>query len=180
MAEIKSAFELAMERSKKYVISDEEREKIKEKEVLRKATGLFHRYKNDHLSLHEMVKEIERMDDRTRERVRGVLLSQWVDALSLDEDSGRFLYAMESVKGRSLDDIRERFQNLLSVYRGEIEKARTGMSLQLAETLRREKIHGDAVEPNVEGSERWKKLVESTRRSYQGKLDEIKEALKRV
>jgi hypothetical protein len=30
MAEIKSAFELAMERSTKYVISDEEREKIRE------------------------------------------------------------------------------------------------------------------------------------------------------
>jgi len=180
MAEIKSAFELAMEKSKKYVISDEEREKIKEKEVLQKATGLFHRYKDGHLFSNEMVKEIERMDERSRERVRGILLSQWVDALSLDEDSGRLLHAIESVKGRSLDDIRERFQNILSAYRGEIEKARQGMSLQLAEALRREEIHGDAVEPNVEGSERWKKLVESTDRSYQGKLDEIKEVLKKL
>ncbi|HSB05392.1 MAG TPA: hypothetical protein VLK23_09365 [Thermodesulfobacteriota bacterium] len=177
MAEIKSAFELAMEKSKKYAISDEEREKIKEKEVLQKATGLFHRYKDGHLSSHEMVKEIERMDERTRERVRKNLLSQWVDALSLEEDSGRFLHAIESVKGRSLDDIKERFQNLLSAYRGEIEKARQGMSIQLTEALRRDGIYGDAVEPNVEESEQWKKLVESANCSCQGKLDEIKRAL---
>jgi len=180
MAEIKSAFELAMEKSKRYVISDEEREKIKEKEVLQKATGLFHRYEDGHLSLHEMVKEIERMDEKTRKRVNEILLSQWVDALSLDEGSERLLHAIEAIKGRSLDDIRQKIQNLLSAYRGEIEKARQGMSLQMAEALTRGEIYGDAVEPNVEGSEQWKKLVESTHRSHQGELEEIKGALMKL
>ena len=110
MAEIKSALELAMEKSKKYVISDEERERIREKEILQKATGLFHRYREGHLSLNEMVREIERMDEKTRERVKEVLLSQWVDTLSLDEDPERLFSAIESIKGRSLNDMKERIR----------------------------------------------------------------------
>ena len=39
MGEIKSSLELAMERSKKYVVSDEDRASIKEREILQKATG---------------------------------------------------------------------------------------------------------------------------------------------
>jgi hypothetical protein len=85
------------------------------------------------------------MDERTRERVRGILLSQWVDAFFLDEDSGRLLHAIESVMGRSLDDIK-RFQNI-SLLSRRIEKARQGMSLQLARDVEREKIHGDAGSP---------------------------------
>src|SRR5512136_2699623 len=100
MGEIKSALELAMERSKKYAISDAEREKIKEKEVLQKAIGLFHRYKEGHVSLSEMTREIERMDEKTREKVKESVLSQWVDALWLDDDSIRFLDAIEAVEGR--------------------------------------------------------------------------------
>ena len=120
------------------------------------------------------------MDEKTRKRVNEILLSQWVDALSLDEGSERLLHAIEAIKGRSLDDIRQKIQNLLSAYRGEIEKARQGMSLQMAEALTREEIYGDAVEPNVEGSEQWKKLVESTHRSHQGELEEIKGALMKL
>jgi hypothetical protein len=180
MAEIKSALELAMEKSKKYVISDEERERIKEKEILQKATGLFHRYKEGHLSLSEMMREIERTDKKMRERVKEVLLSQWVDTLSLDFDPERLFGALESLKGRSLNDIRKKFESLRSIYRNEIEEAKRTLSLQLVEALKDEGIDGEAVEPNVEGSEEWKGRVEEVNRSHRGKLKEIKDALKRL
>ncbi len=160
MAEIKSALELAMEKSKKYVISAEEREKIREKEILQKATGLFHRYKEGHLSQSEMMREIEKMDEKVRERVKEVLFSQWVDALSLDLDPDRLVGALESLKGRSLNDITKKFESLRSVYRNEIEEARQTLSLELVEALKERGIDGEAVEPNVEGSEEWKGRVE--------------------
>jgi len=180
MAEIKSALELAMEKSKKYVISDKEREEIKEKEVLQKATGLFHRYKEGHLSLSEMMREIERTDKKMREKVKEVLLLQSVDTLSLEEDAERLFSVFESIKGRSLNDVKEEFQNLRSIYQNEIEEARQKLSLQLVEALKDEGIDGDAVEPNVEGSEEWKGRVEEVNRSHREKLKEIKDALKRL
>jgi len=180
MAEIKSALELAMEKSKKYVISDEERERIREKEILQKAMGLFHRYKEGRLSQNEMMREIEKMDEKVRERVKEVLLFQWVDALSLDFDPERLFGALESLRGRSLNDVKEKFQNLRSIFQNEIEEARQKLSLQLVEALKDEGIDGDAVEPNVEGSEEWKGRVEEVNRSHREKLNEIKDALKRL
>ena len=180
MGEIKSVLELAMERSKKVVISNEEREKIKEKEILQKAMGLFHRYQEGHLSLNEMMREIDRTDEKIREKVKKVLFSQWVDALSLDDDGERLFNAMESIKDRSLDDIKEKFQSFHALYHNEIEQAKQRMSLQLAEELKSEGIYGDAVEPNVEGSESWKKLLDPVDCFHREKLDEIKEALKRL
>ena len=180
MAEIKSALELAMEKSKKYVISDEERERIREKEILQKATGLCHRYREGHLSLSELMREIERTDKKIRERVKGVLLFQSVDTLSLEEDAERLFSVFEAIKGQSLNDVEEEFQNLRSIYRNEIEEARQKLSLQLVEALKDEGIDGDAVEPNMEGSGDWKGRVEEVNRSHREKLNEIKDALKRL
>jgi hypothetical protein len=178
MAEIKSAPELALERSRRYAISEEEREQIKEKELLQKATGLFNRFNDGYLSTNEVMREIERMDEKTSERVKAILLGQWADHLALDSSSQHFLDAFESLRGRSLNEIREKFGNLLTAYRNEIGKARRKLTLQLIEELRAEGIGGGAVEPNVEASVTWKGWVEKVNRSHQEKLSEIKNALK--
>jgi hypothetical protein len=178
MGEIKSALELAMERSKKYVVSDEEREEFREKEIIQKAMRLFHRYEGSHLSLHEMVREIEKMDEKTGERVKGILLSQWIDALSLNEGSGRLFDAIESIENRDISDVKQRFQNLFAAYQEEIEKARQMAILRMAEELRGEGIYGNAVAPNIDGSERWKEVLGAMDHSWRAKLDEIKKTLK--
>jgi len=180
VGEIKSALELAIEKSEKYVISDEERERIREKEILQKVPGLFHRYKEGRLSQSEMMREIEKMDEKVRERVKEVLFSRWTDDLSLDSDPERPFGAMESIKGRSLNDIRKKFESLRSVYRNEIEGARQTLSLEIVKVLKDEGIGGEAVEPNVEGSEKWKGRIEEVNRSHQERLKEIKGALKRL
>ncbi|RPJ11183.1 MAG: hypothetical protein EHM36_01955, partial [Deltaproteobacteria bacterium] len=102
MAEIKSSLELAMERSKRFAISDQERDEIKRREVEQKAASLFHRYIDGHLALHEVLKEIERADEKTRPVMKEILLSQWIDALSLQEEDERLLKGIESLKERSL------------------------------------------------------------------------------
>ena len=89
MGEIKSTLELAMERTKKIAISEKEKEEIKQKEVLQKATSLFHRYREGHLPLNDILKEIERMEKKTAIMVKEILLSQWIDALSLNDDDER-------------------------------------------------------------------------------------------
>ncbi len=76
MADIKSTLELAMERTKKMAISKEEREEIKEKESLQKVSSLFYRYKEGHIPLNEILREIEKMDEKTRPWVKENLLSQ--------------------------------------------------------------------------------------------------------
>ena len=69
MGEIKSTLELAMERTKGFAVSEKEKDEMKQKEALRKATGLFHRYREGHLSLNDLLKEVERMERKTATKV---------------------------------------------------------------------------------------------------------------
>jgi hypothetical protein len=178
VGEIKSTLELAMERTKKFAISEKEKEEMKQKEVLQKASSLFHRYREGHLSLNEILKEIERTEKQTAEALKGFLLSQWIDALSLSNDDERILKGIESLKRRSIDDVKERLHRLSSRYQTEKEKVKEEMRNQLTETLRKKGIYGSAVEPKLEGNALWKKEKEKLDQSYNIKLEEIKEQLK--
>ena len=90
MGEIKSTLELALERTRRLAITQEEREEIKRQQLLKKATGFFHRYMEGHIPLHEILREIERMTGQEKSQVKKALLSQWMEALSLESDPGEW------------------------------------------------------------------------------------------
>ena len=180
MGEVKSTLELAMERTKRFAVSEKEKEEIKQKEILRKATSLFHRYREGHTSLNDILKEIERMETKTATTVKEYLLSHWIDAVSLDDRDERILKGIESLKERSIAEVKLKFRDLVSQYQREKEELKEKVGDQLREALKRDGIWGSAVEPKLEGSETWKRENENLDRSYQIKLDEIKEQLRRL
>jgi hypothetical protein len=180
MAEIKSTLELAMERTKKMAISKEEREEIKGKEFSQKATRLFHRYKEGHLPLNEILREIERMDDKTRTWIKENLLSQWIEALSLNEDNERILKGIQSLKERDIDDIRQKIHDLLSQYQGEKKNVKEKVMVQFTEALKKDGIYGSAVEPNLETAPIFKEALHDLAQSYSARLKPIKEQLRNL
>jgi len=178
MGEIKSTLELAMERTKKLAISEKEKEEIKQKEVFQKAISLFNRYREGHLSLNEVVKEIEKMEKKTATTVKELLLSQWIDALSLDDDVERTFKGIESLKQRSIEEVKQKFHSLLSKFQDEKEKVKEKLRVEFTEALRKDSIYGSSVEPRLEGSEPWKKEKEKLDLSYKMNLEEIKQQLR--
>jgi ElaB/YqjD/DUF883 family membrane-anchored ribosome-binding protein len=178
MAEIKSTLELAMERTKKFAISEKEKEEMKQKEIFQKATSLFHRYREGYLSLNEILKEIEKMDKTIVTTVKATLLAQLIDALSLGNDPERILKGIESLKPRSINEIKQKFHHLLSQYQAEKKKLKDRMKGELREALKKDGIYGIAVEPNLEQSNLWKKENEKLDLSYKTKLEGVKEQLR--
>jgi hypothetical protein len=178
VGEIKSTLELAMERTRKFAISEKEKEEMKQKEVLQKATGLFHRYREGYLSLNDILKQIGKMEKKTASTVKEFLLSQWIDALSLDDGEERILKGIESLGQRNIEEVKQTFHHLVSQYQEEKEKVKEKVKAQRREVLREDGITGSAVEPNLEGSELWKKEEEKLDQSYRTKLEEIKEQLR--
>ncbi len=177
MAEIKSTLELAMERTQRMAISKEEKEEIKRKEILEHAMVFFHQYKEGHLPLHELLKEIEKLEEEKKRRVKEILLSRWMDALSLNDEAERLLKGMESLKSRRIDELKEKHHHLFSQYQREKEAVQHRVKMELIESLRGIGIEGDAVDPNIEGSDIWKNENEKLDFSYRIKLGEIKEQL---
>ena len=180
MAEIKSTLELAMERTKKMSISEDEKEAIRRKEIVQKATGMFHRYLQDHMSLDEVVKEIERMEDKAGTTIREYLCSKWIDAVSVDLENEKFLRGIESLKGGRADDARQRLESLRSDYEKEKDQARQKIGARLEEALRREGVHGSAVVPHIEGSREWKERIGAVENAFKEKIEVVKEVLRRL
>lgn len=178
MGEIKSTIELAMERTRKFSISEREREEIKQREILQKATSLFHRYREGHLALNEILKQIERMEKKTATEVKEYLLSQWIDSLSLDDEEERIFRGIESLGQGKIDKVKQKFHSLASQYGEGKKKAEETVKAQRREILRASGIYGSAVEPNLEEDEFWRKENEKLGVSYQTALDEIKKQLR--
>jgi hypothetical protein len=178
MAEIKSTLELALERTKKFTLSEKDKEELRQKEIRQKSMSFFHRYRDGRLHLHEIEKEIERMGEKTGKTVKERLLALWIDGLSLDEDNERFLKGIESLKHRNLDEAKAEFQELVTQCRTEKERTEQEVRAQLTEALRKEGFGGDAVEPNVEASASWEKASTALNQKYQGQLKELKESLR--
>jgi hypothetical protein len=178
VGEIKSTIELAMERTKKFAISEREREEIKQREVLQKATAFFHRYREGHLPLNDILKQIERMEKKTATKVREYLLSQWIDSLSLDDEEDKIFKGIESLGQGNIDKVKQKYHSLVSQYREEKEKIKEMVGAQRREILRMGGISGSAVEPNLEEDELWIKEDEKLGHFYKATLDEIKEQLR--
>jgi hypothetical protein len=180
MGEIKSTLDLAMERTRKISISQEEREEIKTKEILQKVVGLSNRYREGLLSLNEIQREIQRMDEKTERLVRETLLSQWIDALSLGDEDERFLKGVELLKNRDVDEVRKKLHRLIIEYQREREKTKQEVRTQSIDALRRIGISGSAVEPNIEGTEPLEKELKKLDHHYRVKLEEVKGQLRNL
>lgn len=128
--------------------------------------------------MNEILRDIERMDEKTRALSKEILLSQWIDALSLNEEDERLLRGIEALKGREIDEVRAKLHHLLSQYQREKDRVKEEVTVRSTEALRRDGISGSAVEPKLEGNELWKEENEKLEHSYRMKLENIKEQLK--
>ncbi len=178
MGEIKSSIELAMERTRRFSPTEEEHEAIKRKEIEEKASRLFHRYRDGLLPLHEMEREMERMDEPQRASVKAVLLKTLVDALTLEGDYERILSGVEWLKGASLEAVRKRFRDLASSLSEEKKRVDEEVRKAILQALEKRGISGTAIEPNVEENPETNRLRAALEASYQEQVRRLQEALR--
>ncbi|MCX8117655.1 MAG: hypothetical protein N3G78_06985 [Desulfobacterota bacterium] len=177
MAEIKSTLELALERTKKFALSDKEREEIKQKELREKIQSLFHRYGEGRLHLADLEKEIERMEEGVRKAVKEGLFKLWTEGLTLQGENEKFIKGIEWVKGQSLGEWRESLRRLGDQYQNEKDQVALNFRAQSLEALKREGFSGEAIEPNLKANPSYQKALADLEEKYRAHLDEMKRRL---
>jgi len=180
MGEIKSTLELALERTRKLSMTQDEKDEIKRQELLKKAMGLSRRYTEGHAPLREIVREIERMSDQEKIKVRKTLLHQWGETLSIESDYERLFEGIESLRGMKVSGLREKFQLLVSEYQVERKKTERDIERQIIEDLRKEGFSGTAVVPRLEGNPRWRERTQAINAFFHKRVEEIRVALKQL
>lgn len=178
MGEIKSTLDIALERLKSIGISEEEKEEIKRKEINQKALSLSNRYIEGTLSLHDVQKEIERLDDNTKRIIRNILLSRLIEELSLKENYVRILQAIGWILEKDVSDLIERFQNLITQYEEEKNKIKEKVENRLIKSLYEIKLKGSAIEVNIESSNLWREEIDKLDKSIESRIKKMREELK--
>ncbi len=178
VAEIKSAVQLAMEKTKGLRLSHEEREKLKEEEFHSKAQGLVNRFLGVDFHLKEVEKELSRYHPDQRKQLETLMLQYLSESVQLDRDNDLSFQGIEAFlenSQRTIGKIRE----LTEGYRKRKEKEyRKTEEDRLAE-LGRLGISGSAVQANVEGSREWEEVLAKFKPPFEDQLRVLKEELRK-
>jgi len=178
MAEIKSAIELAMEKTKDLHLSREEREKLKEEEMHSKAHSLVTRFLEVDFHLKEVEKELARYDSDQRKKMEGLVLQYLADAIQLDRDNDLALQGIEAFRGES-KALMGTMRELIEGYQEEKKKEYEKIKSSLGSKLQGLGISGSAVDPKVQGSPEWDNALAQFKPTFEEQLRRLREDLRK-
>jgi hypothetical protein len=168
MAEIKSAIELAMERTKSMIPTDAEKEKIHEEEDSSRAAVLVNRFLHVDLHFKDLEKELGKYDPGDRKRMERLMMTQLGEAISLEGDHDLVFQGVAALQGSAavLSKIRELKEGYGEERLREFERVRE----ELRGKFKERGISGPAVQPRVEGSPEWEAAVSRFKPPYEKQL----------
>ena len=176
MAEIKSAIELAMERTKNLVMDDREKEESQKKETENKVKAILRRYLEGIIGAESAMREIDEVkaDPGLKRRL---LMSLVLDEFDITAVNPRLIdvlkYAGRGLPGSFMAEL----DGILGAFDREMEAKEGVVREKVSERLKGMGIYGDGLEPNVEAWEEWADTREATGRIFKEQIGEWKERL---
>jgi hypothetical protein len=177
MAEIKSAIELAMEKTAGFHLSREEKEKLRDEEVQGKAQGFILRFLEGDLHFPEVEKELAKYAPEERARLEQLMIQALIQAIHLDAENDLIFQGLERLhpeSGRGIKKIRTLTKDYQRRRKQESEKIQADLRLQ----LERQGISGSAVLPKAEGSPELESLLAAMKPPFEKQLRDFLDELK--
>jgi hypothetical protein len=184
VGEIKSAWELAMEKVEKLgKLSPDELRRQKEEKYGSIGQGLAEKYLTG-LALRDVKIELDKYKGEERELVRAALASKLIDAIELG-DAERLSKVIEGVSElklksvEALAGIRGEIEQLFEEYREAEQKKRREVDAAARGVLHQLRISGSAIgSVNPEVVPEWKNELDKIALPYREKLGDIKARLR--
>jgi len=176
MAEIKSAIELAMEKTKDLVMDDRGKRSLALKELAAGMMTIYRRYREGLSGDDETKAQLDALECDSIQK-RKMALDILTDEFEAGDDVAgmaplfSFICFMVDEKAR---------RDLLAIQReclGELERIRSSIGSRITEDLAASGIRGNSVEPNVEAWPIWKEASADIRRALRRQIEKWKEGL---
>jgi hypothetical protein len=178
VTEIKSAVELAMEKTKGLHLSREEKEKLKEEELQSKAHSLVNRFLEVDFHLREVEKDLAKYHPDQRAQLERLILHYLSEAVTLDRDNDLIYQGVQAFWKESKKTI-GKIRELTESYHQRREKEYKKIEKDLLKKLERQGISGSAVQPKIEGSQEWEEALAKFKQPFEDQLRVLKEELRR-
>ena len=180
VGEIKSAWELAMEKVDKMgKLSPEELRQQKEDKCRSIGQGLAEKYLSGS-SLRDLKLDLDRHKGEEGEQVRAALASKLIDAIELG-DAERLAKVAEAISGLKLKGedglaaAKGEIEGLFAEYREAEQKKRREVETAARGVLHQLRISGSAIgSVNPEVVPEWRSELDTIGRPYRERLDDIK------
>ena len=100
MGEIKSTWDIVMERTKGMKVTLRDRERIRRGELTSRVNEIFHRYMDAHGNQAYLQKELGAVQGEEREVIKRELLFLLLDSIDLSTDNAKVITCIETLKGK--------------------------------------------------------------------------------
>jgi hypothetical protein len=178
MAEIKSAIELAMERTKGFVMDEKEKEESLVQKAENRLKGMVRRFLDGAVDVDDFHNQYEKLE--LAKIAKRDLLVDLIETEFDAGDSGK-LFDLLHVADRGLDtSLTKELDGLHEQFSQEVDKKSGDVRKRVLDRLKKMGIAGSALEPNVVAWDEWAEAVSETKHAFKGRLRQWKERVKAV
>ncbi len=170
MGEIKSAIELAMERTRHLSLSEEEKAQQHRDEFKKLLQGALQRYADEIMSIDEFRERISELQSELHITDSQLVTKAVLRRIDPDEDNERWLNLLSVLEPSSRDSL----QKILLDYREQGSKLLQDVEKQALENLAQQHgITGSAIVPNPDKNASYQHDISALRRETQTRIDAI-------
>jgi hypothetical protein len=173
VAKIKSAIELAMERTKNLVMDEKEKEEFARRGLEDKLRAIMRRFLEGMIGREELLAELGGMKAGKREK-RLLLIDLILEEFDLPGDKERLFDLLELVGEEAGGGLAGDARKLKDRFHKELRANAAGVREEIMKHLGRMGISGMSLEPNSEEWEEWKDAAQKTGSLFKRWLHEWK------
>jgi hypothetical protein len=177
MSGIKSAIELAMERTKNLVMSEEERKSFAAKELEHKVRAVVRRYLEGIIESDGVNKELAAVEGDEKS-IKSLFVDLLVDEFDVKERNECLLDLLSDIAGRIKEPLRQELEAMRGRYAEQIKNSESAVRGKIIGRLKEMGIAGSAVEPNTEEWDEWGESIKEAGESFKKSLTGWKNKLK--
>ena len=178
MAEIKSAIELAMERTKNLVMDEEEKEKSLIRDAENRLKAIVRRFLDGAVCIDDFQNQYDKIELTERTK-RSLLVDIVVGGFDVGEDAK--LFDLLHVVDRKMDDrLKKQLDTFQSHFSEALEKKSGEVRKRILNRLKKMGITGSSLEPNLAAWDEWKEAVTETKMAFRSQLQQWKDEVKAV
>ncbi|OPY83364.1 MAG: hypothetical protein A4E65_00590 [Syntrophorhabdus sp. PtaU1.Bin153] len=177
MAEIKSAIELAMEKTKNLVVDGEERKTMAIKEIENKVKAVVRRYLGDMTSQEDAAREFDDID--ADKKLKGSVLAETLVEEFDVKKSPEQLFALFNLTGVEFSGaLQNEFATLQGQFQDEMTRREKAIREKISDSLAALGITGKGIEPNLAAWDEWTEGSEEAGNIFEQRVQEWKEKVR--
>jgi len=173
VGEIRSTFDIIMEKTKGLTLSEEEKKAYKEQEMAGKVKGLVQKLLDGILDMDKLKIEVGALAENDKDMLIRMIREESIARIKLGGNNEPVLRVLEETTELDAAPIRE----FLKDFEGRLEREKGAREKRLNQRLEEQGISGSAVITNIKADPEWVQYVLEMREGFQEKLTSFCEKL---